>query len=151
MSGWAEVDRYRRERMAEHQARLVAAADERAARAPYRFHLSREWPPYFVTMKRGGVRRFRAAEVYRLGASTRSRLVLHALCGDLAARGDIHQRLTVKRGRVQCDGCLVLLDEAMETGAAFIDGSGTVVWRQPLAAPTKRPSPQPEAPTPAPR
>ena len=127
---WDDVDAWREEHQRNNRevrdALRLAKMQDKAKQwreQPTVYHLSGKWPPYHVRMKTGGTRTYRGSEVYRLGAASRKRLVLNALCGKHNARapGETHHRVTMSRKQLTCEACLVLLDRGLEQGVCSIE------------------------------
>lgn len=140
MSGWADVDAWKRQRLKERSdaVEMERAKEEQRAKARREnanttLHLSRRGDCYRVRLKRASSDIFMVpAHVSRLGAATRKGMRLVALCGEHQARGpDFAHRRTTRRHLVTCEACLVLLDRELERGTAQVvdDVPGSVGLR----------------------
>lgn len=127
MSGWADVDAWKAQQVERAPRKPERHPLERTRHAVY--HLTRFADCYRVQLVKGPVRRMHPEHLSRLGAATRRRVELLALCGVLQARvpGQLYHRSTAKRERVTCEACLVALDGEMEAGRACLASDGKAV------------------------
>lgn len=128
MSAWAEVDAWKTARMAESSRKPERHPLERRKGAIY--HLTRLAECYRVKLAKGPVRTMHPEHLSRLGAATRRRVELLALCGVVQARvpGQLYHRSTNGLKVVSCKACLVALDAAMEAGWATVNERSTVAF-----------------------
>ncbi len=128
MSAWSDVDNWRGRTSAQMGVDQVAKRQAGKAATGVTRHLSIEAEPYSVVLKSKETRRMHPEHLSCLGAATRAKVVLHALCGDLQARvpGERQHRLTAMRDGLDCVRCLVLLDEQLELGRVIISAQGRV-------------------------
>lgn len=131
MSGWAEVDAWKRQRL--HDSMREAERVQRIrgqVKRPVIYHMAAADRCYRVVMHSGEVRTISPQYVSRYGASTRSRMTLLARCGEVRCRGgEADHRPTINRKRIKCAGCLVWLDQEMEAGRVYIGEGGSVFFK----------------------